>query len=78
MSSAPDSVPSSPAAFGEEYVSYALRQHLDERHHLPAGLSYLVPREGLARFHAEATASPGRLRGWLRLRRLRRERLRRG
>lgn len=63
------------AAFGDQYVSYAQRQHLDAAHHLPAGYSYLVPREGLTAFHAEAHASPGRIRGWLRVRRLRKDRL---
>ena len=57
-------------AFGTQYVSYALRQHLDAAHHLPAGLSYLVPREALADFHDEATAKPGWLACRLRLYRL--------
>lgn len=64
-------VPASPAAFGAPYVSYALRQHLRAAHGLPAGLSYLVPREKLSAFHAQAHAAPGRFRGWLRVRRLR-------
>lgn len=62
------------AAFGQQYASYAFRQHLDAVHHLPAGLSYLVPREGLPAYHDEAHARPGRVRGWLRVRRLRRDR----
>jgi hypothetical protein len=70
MSQCPDDV----AGFGGSYVSYAMRQHLDAAHHLPAGLSYLVTREGLPGFHAEAHARPGWLRGRLRVRRLRRER----
>jgi hypothetical protein len=69
-------VPDSPAELGAEHVSFALRQHLAAAHHLPAGLSYLVPREELGRFHDEAHAAPGRLAGWLRVRRLRRARAR--
>lgn len=67
-------VPDSPAAFGEAYVSYALRQHLSAAHRLPAGRAYLVPRQELAAFHAQAHAAPGRVRGWLRVRRLARAR----
>lgn len=63
--------PSSPAAFGQEYVLFALRQHLSAVHHLPSGLSYLVPCEQLSAFHAAAHAKPGRVRGWLRVRRYR-------
>ena len=70
MNRLPDDV----TGFGSQYVSYAMRQHLDAAHHLPAGLSYLVTRDGLPSFHAAAHAAPGRLRGWLRVRRLRRER----
>lgn len=66
--------PGSPASFGQEYVSFALRQHLAAAHHLPAGYSYLVPREDLAGFHDRAHAERGRLAGWLRLRRLRKAR----
>jgi len=62
------------AALGQRYASYALRQHLDAAHHLPAGYSYLVTREDLPAFHAEAHARPGRARAWLRVRRLRRRR----
>jgi hypothetical protein len=70
MSETPDDV----EGFGGPYVSYAMRQHLDAAHRLPAGLSYLVIMEELPAFHAEAHAAPGWLRGWLRVRRLRRER----
>jgi hypothetical protein len=70
----PGRPPDDVAGFGARYVSYAMRQHLDAAHHLPAGLSYLVVMEELPRFHATAHAAPGRLRGWLRVRRLRRER----
>jgi hypothetical protein len=59
---------------GDQYASYVLRQHLGISHHLPAGLSCLVPGEKLAAFHAEAHARPGRTRGWLRVRRLRKDR----
>lgn len=62
------------AAFGEQYVSYALRQHLDSAHYLPAGLSYLVTRDELPGFHETAHARPGRIRGRLRVRRLRKAR----
>lgn len=55
------------------YASYAMRQHLDAAHYLPAGLSYLVTRDELPGFHSVAHAKPGRLRGWLRVRRLRHE-----
>lgn len=70
--------PGSPAAFGGQYVSFALRQHLSARHHLPPGLSYLVRAEELSEFHAAAHRHPGRVRGWLRVRRLRRARLKSG
>lgn len=69
-------VPDNVAAFGERYVSFALRQHLSAVHHLPAGLSYLVPAEGLSAFHDAAHAQPGAIAGWLRVRQLRRARLR--
>jgi hypothetical protein len=44
------------AGLGEQEVSFRLRQHLDTVHYLPGGLSYLVPREQLAAFHADAHA----------------------
>jgi hypothetical protein len=59
---------------GDTPPSYVLRQHLDISHHLPAGFSYLVPWQDLSAFHAEAHARPGRIRGWLRLRRRRQRR----
>jgi len=68
--------PDDAGGFGTPYVSYAMRQHLDAAHHLPAGLTYLVTREGLPGFHAAAHAKPGWLRGRLRVRRLRRARRR--
>lgn len=71
MSVSWSAIPPSPAGFGEQYVSFALRQHLSAVHHLPAGLSYLVPREGLSAFHDEVHGQPGRVRGWLRVRRMR-------
>jgi hypothetical protein len=70
----PEDIPGSVAAFGEQYASYALRQHLDAAHHLSAGRSYLVRREELPGFHDEAHAVPGRLAGWLRIRRLKKRR----
>ena len=67
-------VPGSVAELGDTHVSYALRTHLAIAHHLPAGWSYLVPRDQLAAFHDEAHARPSRLAGWVRLLRLRRAR----
>jgi hypothetical protein len=67
--------PASLASLGDQYVCYAMRQHLAAAHRLPPGLSYLVPRDGLPGFHAEAHARPGRFAAWRRLRRLRKARL---
>lgn len=57
------------------YATYELRRHLSAMHHLPPGLSYLVPAEELSAFHDAAHGHRGRVRGWLFVRRqLRRRR----